>query len=79
MSANARVQRRPKSSRFKGVRWAADRRLWHAYINLRGRRTNLGYYADEREAARAYDRAARGTFGSFARPNLRGLGDETRL
>ncbi len=58
------------SSRFKGV--YLDRRLgkWRAAIYLKGRCIYLGRFADEVEAARAYDRAAVERFGVFARPNF---------
>jgi hypothetical protein len=57
------------SSRFKGVYW--DKRVgrWHAQIKLDNRRVNLGYFANESDAARAYNRAARKHFGEFANFN----------
>jgi len=53
-------------SAFKGV--SADPRYgkWRAQIKVSGRVTALGYYADERLAAEAYNRAARQFFGEFA-------------
>jgi hypothetical protein len=58
------------SSRFKGVRRIASRNRWRAEIGINKRQLHLGYFADETEAARAYDEAARKYFGEFARPNF---------
>jgi len=60
----------PPSSRFKGVTWDKDRRLWRAEITAGGIGRNLGRFADEADAARAYDAAARESFGEFARVNF---------
>jgi hypothetical protein len=47
-----------KSSKFRGVAWAKDRKQWYAYIKVAGKTENLGYFDDEAEAARAYDTRA---------------------
>jgi hypothetical protein len=60
---------RPGSSSFKGVSRARGGR-WQASIKVGGRSRALGYFADEESAARAYDRAARATWGEFARCNF---------
>ena len=52
------------SSRFKGV--SAYRHKWRAYIQLNGRRTHLGYFGTEEEAAETYARTALKVFGEFA-------------
>lgn len=65
----------PLSSLWKGVSWREDRGKWRAYIFVGGRQRNLGHFAEEIEAAQAYDAAARETFGSFARLNFPRAGD----
>lgn len=58
------------ASRFKGVCWERSRGRWMARIGVDGRKRHLGYFDDEEQAARAYDRAARAQWGEFARPNF---------
>lgn len=57
------------SSVYKGVAWLKGCKRWMAYIRKSGKRTYLGYFTDEIEAAKAYNRAAIEMFGEFARPN----------
>lgn len=54
------------SSGFKGVWWRKDRNKWLASIRVQGRRYILGLFSDVKEAAVAYDKAAREKFGAFA-------------
>jgi hypothetical protein len=58
------------TSAFKGVSWRADRSKWRAYIVINAKQRFLGLFADEIEAAKAYDRAAKELFGVFARVNF---------
>lgn len=58
------------SSKFKGVSWAKRERLWVSHIVVAGKRVGLGYFREEKDAARAYDIAALRHFGAFARPNF---------
>lgn len=65
--------RRPRSdarSRFKGVDWDPCKKKWRAKIRIDGKQRRIGRFADELEAAYAYDRAALEAFGEFARPNF---------
>lgn len=54
------------TSRYKGVAFRNDNHKWRAYIDLNGRRTNLGTFTEEILAAIAYDDAAMVKFGEFA-------------
>ena len=62
------------SSQYKGVYWYPykdGRPRWRAMLRVGdGKRISLGYFDDEAEAARAYDRAHVEHFGEFARPNF---------
>lgn len=72
VSANAQNQRRkrPGGSRFQGVCFLKDRAKWRAQIMQNRKRHNLGDYATEEQAARAYDQAALRLFGVRARLNF---------
>ena len=52
-----------KSSKYPGVSWVCPRQKWRAYINLNGKIKHLGHFTDEREAAKAYERACRELVG----------------
>jgi hypothetical protein len=69
---NKRIQ--GGTSRFKGVCWHGKREKWEARIGVNRKRTHLGYFTDETEAAMAYDVAARELFDEFAR--LNGVGPD---
>jgi hypothetical protein len=45
----------PKS-RFLGVHWNKCKKKWRVRIKIAGRDTHVGYYAEEAEAALAFDR-----------------------
>lgn len=57
------------SSRYKGVSYHTSRGTWEAAIQVDGRPRFLGRWRTEREAAEAYNEAARKHFGAFARLN----------
>jgi AP2 domain. len=61
---NRRIElSRPKTSQFKGVNWDKERGLWKAQIKCGARRYELGRFASEEAAARAYNTAAQKLFG----------------
>ena len=63
--ANAR-KRRGTTSRYKGVYWEKERAKWAA--EMRGpdnKWHRIGRFDDEKEAARAYEEAARKRWGEF--------------
>ncbi len=57
------------SSIYKGVCMATKSGKWKVHIRLSGELKHLGYFADEREAAEAYNAAATEHFKAFARLN----------
>jgi len=67
-----RDKQRGTSSRFKGVGRCRDTDKWYARIMFEGKPIFLGYFTEEIEAARAYDRAAVEYFGESARLNFPG-------
>ncbi len=72
--SNARNQQntgsRGGSSQFKGVSWSARKKKWLVQFRCDGRYRFVGYFADEIEAARAYDAAIAPLAGEFARLNF---------
>lgn len=58
------------SSNYKGVSWSVRDRKWLAHSYHSGKSHYIGTFDDEREAAAAYDKAAKRAFGEFARLNF---------
>ena len=70
---NAQGKNRKKkrsTSKFRGVYWDRYNQSWRAKIKAFGKHMYLGYFSNELDAARRYDRAARSLFGKFAAPNF---------
>lgn len=57
------------TSGYKGVSWDKSSGRWRAYIKVDYKQLWLGYHHDKRDAARAYNNAAKRYFGEFARLN----------
>lgn len=61
---------RHKTSKYKGVHWRKRSKKWAAAIRCNNKTYHLGYFHDEIQAAKAYDRAAKKYHGNFASLNL---------
>jgi len=72
IAENARNQHSRRGiSKFKGVTWRRDINIWQARIRINYECIHLGFYKDESEAAKAYDKAAMLYFGEFANINFK--------
>lgn len=67
---------KPCSSKYKGVMWYPWNKMletgtpWNAQIRHNNKLHNLGYFATEEMAAKAYDAMAVTLFGEYARTNF---------
>lgn len=57
------------SSIYKGVHWYKQYSKWVAVLWVQNEQKFLGYFEKEKEAAKAYNKAAMEHFGEFARLN----------
>lgn len=68
---NMRKRCDAKTSRFKGVSWSTQSGKWRVQLHANGKPIYVGEYRDEREAALAYDKAAKEKYGQFASLNFK--------
>jgi HNH endonuclease/AP2 domain len=61
---------KPTSSRYKGVSWNKKVEMWQSYICRDYKIIYLGYFTDEKDAARAYDEMAFELYGDCAYLNF---------
>lgn len=67
-----------RHSKFKGI--CFDKYSgWKATIRPNGKYIHLGYYQDEKQAAKVYDKAAKKYFGKYARLNFPSEMDNLKL
>ena len=57
------------TSSYYGVSWSKESNKWRAQIAIEGKRTNLGSFINEKEAAHVFNMAAIEHYGEFARLN----------
>ncbi len=65
-----RKPNRGGTSKYKGVYWHKQHKKYRASICHNKKRLHLGYFKDEIDAAKAYDKKARELFGEFAYLNF---------
>ncbi len=70
------TSKKVSSSKFKGVSWNKWACRWRVYIGHKGEVFHLGYFINEVEAAKAYDKAARKYHGGFASLNFNDGGSD---
>ena len=61
-----RVRYRNNKSGFKGVYWDKERNLFAANLRFQGKTIHLGRFKNNKDAAIAYNREAKISFGEFA-------------
>lgn len=62
-------KRKNATSKYKGVSWNTRKGLWRSRLYTSGVTQELGYYSDEEEAAKEYDKALEET-GSLSPRNF---------
>ena len=67
---NRPLNKRNKSG-YKGVHWFKNEKKWSARLGVNGKRIFLGYFDNKKDAAKAYDIAAKKHFGSLAFTNFK--------
>lgn len=69
-AVNSNKRQGSYSSKYKGVAWYKPTNCWKAYSTVKGKQIHLGYFSNEENAARAYDKFVLRRFGEFAVLNL---------
>ena len=63
---NARPFKDQGKSKYKGVSWEKKYKKWKANICIENKLKHIGYFDNEKEAAEAYDTAAKKHRGEYA-------------
>jgi hypothetical protein len=64
-----RSRSKNNTSGYKGVIWRKDNKKWRASITSNGKKYSLGNFIDKKDAARAYNEAAKQLHGEYAQLN----------
>ena len=64
-----RGKRKNTSSKYVGVCWNKQKKIWQAYISINGNKIHLGFHKEEKNAAIAFNKEAEKLFGKFANLN----------
>ena len=67
---NPRKRATKTSSKFKGVTWQKSTNKWQASVQYLGKRFYVGWFKNELDAAKAYNKKAIELFGEYARINV---------
>jgi len=67
---NRRQFRKDKTSKYTGVSWRKHKKKWVVIICYKRKNIIVGYFKDEKQAAKAYDKAAKKYHGEFASLNF---------
>ncbi len=78
-SRYSRYSKRGASSKYRGVWYDRKKKKWRAVIGINRRKKQLGYFTDEKQAALAYDMAARKYHKKFAITNFPDEGESKRV
>ena len=69
-SYNRKQFRKRQTSKYTGVSWIKQIKKWRVIICYNGKKKFIGYFKDEKQAAKAYDKAAKKYHGEFASLNF---------
>ena len=65
-----RTSHKVSTSKYLGVYWYTRGEKWRAQIRINNINKNLGFFHNEEDAAKAYDKAAKKNHGEFANFNF---------
>jgi hypothetical protein len=70
-SYNRIYSRKSRSSKYTGVSWRKQAKKWAVVVGYNNKNIFIGYFKDEIQAAKAYDKAAKKYHGEFASLNFK--------